>query len=328
MGKLTILILLLCILTCTSHAQTNTRDTTAEQSQIPVLDDEWYISNPVGQILPNDEDSTLIKAVYGSYTKFDSIYIFRGNLRERYGPVDFDTITMSVVENLGDDSTRLISIRGNVRDWIAMPYAETRLLLHRVEDSWKVMDMSDNPYYPLQWESTKILGTYNMNYFLVVNGHLDNPNGGYAYQHTTIYLQPRDSLQEVNSISFRTYATNSGSIECGSWDDTTKWDCFEKVGTWKCTYDSLLNCFVIDYYANYSFIKGKTKTIQKGHQVWYFNADTTLLASGNLSKDWDITEKKIHLGRRTIKRIMKPKHSRPHSFIQEKDVKMESNENW
>ncbi len=231
----------------------------------------------IGKILPDTEDATLIRFVYGSCYNADNRAMYN------WGPQiwsEGDSVIMQVAERLGDENTQLIYIRGEQAITAAMHnfYNETTLLLNKTKNGWLVADaIVDDEVIDF---SAVELAAMQDNRLLVRYSISGIYAGGVMFASDSYNLLSRNSFTGP-LVSFITASSNTASMGCMG--EGNGCDCYDRTGETKFSYDKTLQCFVFRYnFSNTEYeceIKnGKTTTAK---QTWYMNADTAFMGSGN-----------------------------------------------
>lgn len=238
----------------------------------------------IGKTLPDLEDSTLIRFVYGS------CYNAGDGAMYNWGPQlwsDGDSVIMQVAEQLGDDYTKLVYIRGEQAITAVMHnvFNETTLLLNKTKNGWLVSDAVVDEQV-IDFSSVEQVAVQD-NRFLVRYSISGTYAGGVMFASDSYNLLSRKSLTGP-SVSFITGSSNTASSQCMAEENGNDCDCYDRSGETKFSYDKTLQCFVFHYnFANTVYecdIKNGKTTNAK--QTWYMNADTAFMGSGHAISEW------------------------------------------
>jgi hypothetical protein len=232
-----------------------------------------------GMILPNIDDTSLLTLIYGSYKEEN------GKKFYNWGPKIWDTndsVYMKVCNRIGDDSFKVIYIRGEMAITAVMHdfYNETALLLYKTKKGWIVMDSyidkEVNDFANVQLE-----GKYN-DLFLLKYETFGVFAGGVQFGDVIYTLISSKSLKGP-FIRFISSSSNTGSNECEKTENRQICDCYSLGGEVVFQYDNSLKCLVFKYnFAKSRYECGITNEhVQNANQTWYMNTDTSFLGDGN-----------------------------------------------
>ncbi|NVO02536.1 MAG: hypothetical protein HXX09_07505 [Bacteroidetes bacterium] len=229
----------------------------------------------IGKIIPNTDDSTLLNLFYGSCFLAGDKYEFN------WGPQIWDqsdSVYMKVEQRLGDDTTQIIYIRGEMAITCVMHnfFNESAIILEKVENGWKIKDC----YIDMQlidYESIEIAGKFD-NHFLLRYETAGIYAGGVGFGDVQYTLMPRNSF-EGPSITFILSSSNGATDRCEQ---------YSKDGKVDYVFNKKMNCLIFDYkFKRYSVNCDNTiQTNDSIYQRWYMNADTSFLGKGKPIADF------------------------------------------
>lgn len=238
----------------------------------------------IGKILPDLEDSTLLRFVYGS------CYNAGDNPMYNWGPQlwsDGDSVIMQVAERLGDENTQLIYIRGEQAITAVMHniFNETTLLLNKTKNGWLVSDAVVDEQV-IDFSAVEQVAMQD-NRFLVRYSISGTYAGGVMFASDSYNLLSRKSVTGP-TVSFITGSSNTASSQCMAEENGNDCDCYDRTGETKFSYDKTLQCFLFRFnFSNTEYeceIKNGKTTNAK--QTWYMNADTAFMGSGHDISEW------------------------------------------
>lgn len=238
----------------------------------------------IGKILPDTEDSTLIRFVYGS------CYYSGDGASYNWGPQiwnDGDSVIMHVAERLGDDNTQLIYLRGEQAITAVMHnfFNETTLLLNKTKNGWLVADAIVDEQV-IDYSGVELLDTQD-NRMLVRYSTSGTYAGGVMFANDVYNLYARTSLTSP-SVSLITGSSNTASSQCFGEENGNDCNCYDRTGETKFSYDKTLQCFVFRYSFSNTLYECEVKNgkTTNAKQTWYMNADTAFMGSGHALGEW------------------------------------------
>jgi len=237
-----------------------------------------------GKIIPNIDDTTLLRLVYGKYSYSDITHKFCFN----YGPEDRYT-SMQVEECLGDSSTKIIYLRGVITmSNIEHSYSnETALILNKTKSGWIIMDSYINQS-TADFVSVELKGIYNDEFLVEYNtggmyGH------GIQYSQLNYFLIKRKSFTKP-ALDFLMRYDNSecDQCQCGEVIHYTDKYCYSNIADLNYSFNESLKCLVFEYKLIKKTAECDWKNIETklAYQQWYMNADISFQSKGNLISSW------------------------------------------
>jgi hypothetical protein len=259
----------------------------------------------IGAVLPNLDDTTLLKLVYNSFI------MLNGHVTSPLSPEGTnsdDSIYMYVEERLGDEQTQLIYFRGEISTSLYMHnhFQESSLLFEKVNNGWKIVDAMINEQ-SIDFESVELIGFFFHDKMLVGYSWSGVYGGGIIDSGTHYTLMSRNSMSGEN-LGFTLQSGNTASDNCfGDRDEGAECDCYERTGDVKWTYNKKLNYLLFDYklaITSYD-CEGNNPQETKLVQTWLMSEDTTFQIKGDVMDENEIlTGEKIKLQETEIQKIL------------------------
>jgi hypothetical protein len=311
-------IAIIALLSCSTNENEKKNTATYEDhinkdSTIAITNDPWYKNRPgnyctmptsgketdpmvksiYGKLIPNLDDSTLLKFVYGSYR------LKRERINERQTNDFFtfnrgaqilseiDSTYMKVMTRLGNDTVQFVFLIGDmaVTSSNHNQFNLTGLVFKKISNGWMLMDaFIDITVTDL--DSIFLKGSFNNN-FLFSYHTTGVYDGGISFACTEYnFLKPYSFAgARVNLI---TGASNMDTPECMTGDKRSNVSCVCYHRTGQETFNRKLNCLEFHYKFENETIDCESKKSKKeiANQTWYMNTDTTFLANGSEIDTW------------------------------------------